>query len=66
MLITLVTYNSSVTDIHIEVIADINLKLHILYLEESIVHDIHNNNYRHFCYAFCSSAYVELSIEAKI
>ena len=65
MLAYLVTYNSSVLAVYIEVIDDIKFNYHILHKEKRFIQHIHDKNHQHFCYNFCSSAYAELSLLSK-
>ena len=54
MLASLVNNNSSITDIYIEVIVDIQCQLHHLNLEECFMQQKQENNLWHLCYHLCS------------
>ena len=45
----LVTYNSSVTAVKIEVISDIKYQLQFLHLEEFFIQERQENNSQHLC-----------------
>ena len=62
MLESLVTYNSSVSAVYMEVIAGIKCQHHILHLEDYFIQKIQGENFLHLCYNFCSPTYVELYI----
>ena len=46
---SLITHNSSVTDVNIELIVEIKYQLHILHLEESFIQGSYNSNFQHLC-----------------
>ena len=61
----LAKYNSSVTAVQTEVIADTKFQILILHLEECIIQESYNNTYQHLCQNSCSSNFVEIFMFAK-
>ena len=49
MLASLVTYNSLVNDIYIEVTSDIKSQIHILHLEKCFMQQRQEINFQHLC-----------------
>ena len=49
MLASLITHNSSATDVNMELIVEIKFQLHLLHLEECFIQESYNNNFQHLC-----------------
>ena len=55
MLESVVTYTVLVTEVYIEVVADIKCQIHILHLKESVIQQRQQYNCRNLCKCFFSS-----------